>query len=98
MKKVLRISRMSLSLFLCLSLLSVGLLTVGGPTAAQAKVIKKAADSHLVDFEELAQSAAAGADLEQMSAGMEDSTMWWILAGVGVLVVAGVVVAIVVWA
>lgn len=95
MSKILGMGRVPISLVLCLAILSMGLVTTGGGAVAEAKMIEKAAGGHVIDVDELAQSSGTSAqDLAELSAGMEDETLYWILAGVGVLVIAGVVIAI----
>ena len=94
MRKTLRTSRGALSIFLCVTLLAVGLISAI-PATADAKMIEKAPAAQSICMEDVASSPSA-VDLDNLSAGLDETTMWYIILGAAV-VAACVVVAIIIW-
>jgi hypothetical protein len=91
MFKLTKLGRVSVCLVLCLAVLAAGL------PVAEARMVDKAAGAQTLNLDELTQGQSAD-DLALLAGGMTDSQFWWLMAGVAAVVVAGVVVAIIIWA
>jgi len=90
MKTLRSLSRISFVLFLCLTVLGLGHTVLGGGAEAQAEMVQQAATGHLAAFDELAQTAVGGEQLEQLSAGGGMSFGVWLGLIVGVMSIVAI--------
>ncbi len=85
MKTVKKLGRMSFVLFLCLTVLGLGHAVLGGGATAQAKMVQQAPDGHSAAFDELAQTATGGEQLQELSAGGGIAFSVWLGLVIGVM-------------
>ena len=90
MKTLKRLGRLSLIMFLCLTVIGLGQTVLGGGAEAQAKMVQQTATGHSAAFDQLAQSATGGAELEMLSAGGGMSIGVWVGLVVGVMSIVAI--------